>query len=212
MVPLDGNPERLARRKPVIGLLGGVGAGKSSVAAEFARLGCAVIDGDRIGQELLETDEVKVLVRRQWGGSVFDAAGRVDRKTLAAIVFNRLAELDVLNKMMQPRIRQRMERLVEQAQLAPEIPAAVMDAAIMLEAGWDDLCTHLVFVDAPAECRKARVESRGWDGRAWEEREKSQISLDAKRKHCYAVIDNSLTASCLAEQVRELFNQLVHSA
>lgn len=208
MVPAVGNPETPAKRKPVIGLLGGVGAGKSTVAAEFAKLGCAVIDGDAIGQDLLETDEVKALLRQRWGEAVFGRDGRVDRKALAERVFKRPAELDVLNSVMQPRIRQRMERLIERARQDPGIPAAVMDAAIMLEAGWESLCTHLAFVDAPADCRRDRVRGRGWDEQAWEDREKSQISLDIKRRRCYFTIDNSSSASYLAEQVRGIFNRL----
>lgn len=209
MSPADEHPECPLKSKPVIGILGGVGAGKSTVAAEFGKLGCAVIDGDRIGQELLDQDEVKSLLRQAFGATIFGPDGWVDRQGLARRVFKHSSELDVLNSIMQSRIRKQMERLIDQAQKDPQIPAIVMDAAIMLEAGWDDLCTELVFVSSPADARERRVSQRGWDRQTWEDREKTQISLDRKRQRCYFTLDNSSSVSYLVEQIRELFNQIV---
>lgn len=199
-----------SHRKPVIGLIGGVGSGKSTAAAELGRLGCLVVDGDRIGQELLGQEDVRRELRRQWGAAVFDSSGRVDRKALADRVFKHPEELSVLNKVMQPRIGRRIEELIDQARKDATIPAIVIDAAIMLEAGWDRFCTHLVFVHASADQRAGRVGQRGWDRSTWQAREKSQISLDIKRQRCYLTLDNSLGAAYLAEQISELFNRVVH--
>ena len=66
--------------KVIIGILGGPGAGKSTVAAEFGRLGCAVIDADAIAHELLENEHIKQQIKDAFGGEVFDEAGRVDRQ------------------------------------------------------------------------------------------------------------------------------------
>lgn len=202
-----------SRPKPVIGLVGGVGAGKSAAAAELVKLGCALVDGDVIGHELMAAPEVRRLLRRRWGGGIFTPAGDVDRKALAAVVFGHQKELAALDKIMWPRIRRRMERMIAAARRDAAVPAIVMDAAIMIEAGWDGLCTHLVFVKAPTAQRAARTrEHRGWDRRAWRGRENSQISLDSKRRRCYFTLDNSSSVSYLAEQVRELFNRIVHEA
>ena len=207
------NPGENNKVKPVIGILGGIGAGKSTVAGEFTAMGCALVDGDAIGHELLEDEEVKQVLRKRWGRSVFKPGGAVDRQAVAGRVFNDPKELAALDAIMQPRIRRRMEQQIAAFRSDPKIPAVVMDAAIMFEAGWDDLCTHLVFVEAPAEQRAIRVKQmRGWDESAWASREKSQISLDSKSKRCYFKIENSSSISCLRERVRLLFNEIVQQA
>ena len=96
--------------KPVIGLVGGVGAGKSVAAAELAALGWVVIDADVIGHELLKCPDVRRRVVEIWGEGILDGEGEVDRSALAAVVFGRPREMARLNSIMHPRIRRRMER------------------------------------------------------------------------------------------------------
>jgi dephospho-CoA kinase len=200
------------RRKPVIGIVGGVGAGKSTVAAELVRLGCELIDADAIGHELLRGPTVRREVRKRWGAGVFSADGQVSRRALAAAVFGRRRELAALNRIMHHRIRRRMERRIAQLRRDPSVPGVVLDAAVLLEAGWDDLCTHVLFVRAPAGLRARRVSAaRGWDRRTWRAREKSQISLDTKVKGCYGVVDNSSSVSHLRRQVRRVLHRIVHA-
>jgi dephospho-CoA kinase len=195
--------------KPVIGILGGVGSGKSTAAAEFAALGCRLVDADRIGHELLTEPDVLAEVRRRWGDGVLGPDAKVSRAALAEVVFRSPAELEALNAILQPRIRRRMESAIAEAQADESAKAVVLDAAVLLEAGWDDLCTHLVFISAPALDRRRRVaESRHWSGEVWEAREKSQISLDKKASRCDYTLDNRLGASFLREQVRVIFHRI----
>jgi len=199
--------------KPVIGLVGGVGAGKSTAAAELVRLGCALVDADAIGHELLRRKVVKRELRRRWGAGVFSPDGEVSRKALAAAVFGSPDDLKALNRIMHPRMRREMERRIAKARRDPNVPAVVIDAAVLLEAGWDDLCSHVVFVRAPACVRARRVHaSRGWDRKTWRSRENSQISLDRKAKRCYLAVVNSSSVSHLRRQVRTLFCRIVHAA
>jgi len=199
-------------QKPVIGLVGGIGAGKSTAAGEFAKLGCAVIDGDAIGRELLATPQVREELRRRWGRRIFQPDGSVDRKALGRIVFENPDRLAELNEMMWPLMRRRIERRLARARNDGNVPAVVLDAAVMLEAGWDELCTHVLFVDAPERVRAERAAQRGWNERTWRRREKSQISLDSKARGCYASIDNSSSVSHLREQVRRIFDRIVRTA
>ncbi|MFH1881155.1 MAG: dephospho-CoA kinase [Planctomycetota bacterium] len=74
-------------KKPIIGILGGIGSGKSTVAAEFAKLGCKVIDADKIAHELLDKPAVKEKVVGLFGRSILDPAGKIDREKLAEVVF-----------------------------------------------------------------------------------------------------------------------------
>jgi len=195
--------------KPVIGIVGGVGAGKSTAAGEFAALGCRLVDADRIGHELLGEPDVQAEIRRRWSDAAFAPGGQVSREALAEVVFDSPAELEALNAILHPRIRRRMAQAIAEAQADTSAEGVVLDAAVMFEAGWDDLCTHRIFVAAPAAERQRRVaESRRWSAEAWRLREKSQISLDIKAGRCQYTLDNRFSASFLREQIRLLFHRI----
>lgn len=200
--------------KPIIGIVGGIGSGKSKVASELAALGCAVLDADAIGHELLDEAEVRGQVRRRWGDGIFGSNGPdgpVDRRALGEIVFASESELAALDEILHPLIRSRLEEGIAAA--LQETPAIVIDAAVLFEAGWDELCTVVVFVDAPEKLRYQRVaSSRGWSGAKWRRREKSQISLDTKRGKCDYIVDNSSSVLCLRRQVSSFFSGVVPEA
>jgi dephospho-CoA kinase len=199
--------------KPVIGIVGGIGAGKSTAAGEFARLGCAVIDADAIGHELLAEPAVRRRIVRRWGPDVLGASGEVDRKALAAVVFQDAGELEALNRIMHPLIARRVKHRMSAARKDAAVPTVVIDAAVLLEGGWDALCTHLIFVSAASATRADRAARRaGWARTAWRQREKSQIPLDKKRRRCDYILDNSSSVSHLCKQVRRVFRQIVPNA
>ena len=195
--------------KPVIGILGGVGAGKSTVAREFVALGCRLVDADAIGHELLRREDIRRQVLARWGQAVAASDGQVDRKALGAAVFADPVELTALNAILHPGIRREMEARIAQAMADPSAAGAVVDAAVLLEAAWDDLCTDLVFVAVGDSQRAQRVQDqRGWDRAEWQRREKSQISLDKKAERCNYVIDNRSSGPRLHEQVRQIFHRI----
>ena len=200
---------QMSSAKPVIGIVGGVGAGKSTVAAELVRLGCALVDGDAIGHDLLCLPEVSERLRCRWGEGIFLPDGAVDREGLGRIVFADPAERRALDEILHPRIRRSMERQIAEMTNRPEVKAVVVDAAVLFEAVWDDLCTHRVFVDCPAEARARRVLlGRRWDRATWAAREKSQFSLDKKARMCDYMLSNSSSVSHLVEQVRSFFCEI----
>ncbi len=198
--------------KPVIGLVGGVGAGKSTAAAEFEALGCLRIDADRIGHDVLGEAEVADELRRRWGETVFAPDGAVDRQAVGKIVFADPAELTALNEITWPRIGQRIAERIAEAQAAPGVLAVVLDAAVMFEAGWDRLCSHVLFVEAPDADRAGRAIAKGLGEKDWRNREKSQFSLDRKRSRCYRELDSSSSVSHLREQIRRAFHQITSRA
>ncbi len=199
--------------KPVIGIIGGIGSGKSAASDEFAELGCAVVNADAIGHELLDVREVQDELRRRWGDGIFTASGQVDRATLAEIVFGSRAELDALNAILHPWIGAEMARQVERACGDESVDAIVLDAALLMEAGWDELCSCVIFVDTPEPERLRRVsERRNWDPDDWASREKMQISLDIKRSRCDYCFDGSSSVSHLRQQVRKLYPRIIQPA
>lgn len=196
----------------IIGLLGGVASGKSLVAGQLCQRGAGVLDADRAGHEVLQTSEVEEASRHRWGDGVFGPDGHVDRGRLAKIVFANtpegLCERRYLEQLTHPRIGR---RLLEQAATMEKEgkPAAVLDAPLLLEAGWDKLCKVLVFVDAPRELRLARAEARGWTEGEFTAREQAQHSMDRKRQGADVVIDNSGPPEQTLAQVERFWRSLV---
>jgi dephospho-CoA kinase len=178
---------------PVIGLVGGVGSGKSSVAAWLASQGSvAVVNGDEAGHSVLRASDVKNRIRRQFGNSIFDEQGEVRRGALAEQVFgSSLSQRRArarLEKIVHPAIRELLSHQISQLRRST---AVVLDAAVMFEAGWNDLCDAVVFVDTPYEDRLKRVSaSRGWTEKILKDREASQLSLDIKRVASTHVMEN----------------------
>ncbi len=200
-------------RKPVIGIVGGIGAGKSMVAREFGSLGCDVIDADAIGHDLLADSQVQCKLRERWGDGIFAPDGSVDRSALGAIVFAEASELSALNAILHPQIRLRMEAQIAESADRDDVYAVVLDAAVLFEAGWNELCSHIVFVDSSADHRFARVcDQRGWDEETWLARENSQLSLDIKAQMCDYNIGNSSSVSRPVEQIRRIFDLIVSAS
>jgi len=194
----------------VVGILGGVASGKSTVARLFCELGAAVVDADRIGHELLESPDVKRQLVNRWGREILDSGGRVDRARVAEVVFADAARLGELNALLHPRIRKRMFAEVERARHAGEHPLIVLDAALLVEGGLAGWCDALVFVDVGRRIRQARARGqRGWRPGELERRERTQESLARKKKQSDYVIRNSGSLEHTSAAVRELYNCLV---
>lgn len=199
--------------KPIIGLLGGIGAGKSTVAKEFEKLGCGRIDADAIGRELLKDPKVKRDLIKRWGEKIVNPTGQIDRRALAEAAFASPEDTAQLNKIMHPRIRQEMTRQIEAFLSDPGVPAIVVDAALLTETDWQELCNVFVFVSAGDQLRYERIkQSRRWDYDTWKARENLQNPLDIKASKAEYIIDNNLNVSSLSEQVRAVFRRIIHKA
>jgi dephospho-CoA kinase len=195
----------------VVGLLGGVASGKSLVAQQLVELGAGLLDGDRAGHEVLRQPEVEEAARKRWGEKVFGPDGHIHRSAVAAIVFGPPPagpqELEFLEQITHPRIGQ---LLVKQASdlVAAGKQVAVLDAPVMLKAGWDQLCHLVVFVEVSPEIRLARAQRRGWSQAEFNAREAAQESLEVKRRRADVVIDNSGSPESTQSQVAALWHSL----
>lgn len=198
------------QKLPVVGLVGGIGAGKSTVAAALAERGAVVLDADAIGHALLDQTPSRELVVERFGEGVLDPTdpSRVDRKALGAIVFADPAALKDLERILHPRMRRTFEKAIARASRR-SAQAVVLDAAILFEAGWDDLCDLVVFVDSPRDVRLARLaESRGWTAEQLEARERAQLALDEKRSRADMVVRNDGDASALGQDIEALWGRV----
>jgi|WetSurMetagenome_2_1015567.scaffolds.fasta_scaffold139837_2 dephospho-CoA kinase len=193
---------------PVIGLLGGIGSGKSSVAAQFARLGCAVVDADAIGHDVLREAAVRQALTARFGDDILDAAGQVDRRRLAEKAFADGESVAVLDAIMEPHLWPRVRAAIESARQSGA-PAVVLDAALILEKGLDNLCQALVYIEVPSDVRRTRAQgARGWTPSETARREAVQVSLEVKQNRADYTIDNSASTEHTFEQVQQILAQL----
>jgi dephospho-CoA kinase len=196
----------------ILGILGGVASGKSLVARHLARLGAGVLDADRAGHDVLQMSHVESAVRARWGERVFGPDGRVDRSRLAKVVFAPGAQGEQERRYLEELTHPEIGRLLDQQarRLAAEgIVVAVLDAPLLLEAGWDGFCDKLVYVDAPRPVRLARARARGWSEEDFAAREAVQESLDFKRGRADLVVDGSGSPEQAEAQVERFWHSLV---
>ena len=199
-----------SKKKPIIGILGGVGSGKSTVAAEFAKLGCAVIDADEIAHELLEKPAVKEKIVGSFGRAVLDPAGKIDRRKLANIAFTDSDKLSLLNSIAHPLVLARAEQLIEQYNRQTSVKAIVLDMPLLVEVGWAKRCDKLVFVDCKRQLRVERAKKNGIFGEnQLKIKENFQISLDNKAAITDNIVDNNSGFSALVKQVADIFSCIV---
>jgi dephospho-CoA kinase len=201
----------MAKPKVVIGILGGICSGKSTVAREFGQLGCGVIDADAIAHKLLEnSDIIKKEIREAFGDGVFDGAGRVDREELAQKVFEDKEAVAKINRIIHPPVLVRCEELTAEFNRRSDIKAVVLDIPLLAEAGWLQQCEKLVFVECKDEIRALRAAQKGrFSKNQLKKRENFQIFLDKKKKIADYIVDNNSGLSATAEQVERIFTIII---
>jgi dephospho-CoA kinase len=211
---------------PVLGVIGGIGSGKSSVARRLQSLRpVAVIDADQFGHQVLNLPNVQERILKRFGpavavprplgsgqspmqpaipngplpdgrGTDMTANPQISRAALGRVVFGSDVAAETarrdLESIVWPEIRSLLEQQISELRRQANVEAIVLDAAVLLEAGWNDLCDVVVFIDTPQADRIARVQAgRGWSAEELAKREASQWPLPRKRAAADAVIDNS---------------------
>jgi dephospho-CoA kinase len=198
-------------RKPIIGIIGGIASGKSTVANELEKLGCAVIRADAIAHELLQEKSVRDEIVGLFGPGVLNACGEVDRRKLAQVVFADEQKLSALNKVLHPRVLERTETLLAQYKQRTHAKAIVLDMPLLVEVGWADRCDRLIFVKCDRRRRAERARQAGLSDEAIRIRENFQISLDKKARRADNTIDNNSDFLTLVRQINEIFSDIARS-
>ena len=193
----------------VIGLTGGIGSGKSTVARMLERRGAKLLSADAVGHEVYEPG------RPAWqeivdafGRDIVGADGKIDRKALGPIVFSDPKQLRRLNAITHPRMKELMgEKLA--AERAGGARIAVLEAALLFDAGWDDLADEVWVTVAPPEVAAARTAERS--GISVEEalsRIRAQMSNEERISRSQVVIDTDCALERTEEQVSEEWERL----
>ena len=202
---------------PVIGLVGGIGAGKSTLAAALVARGAFLLDADAIGHVLLEQSPSRDRVLERFGEAILAPYGpeegvrrEIDRRALASIVFAHPAAMRDLEAILHPTMRKTFEKAISRESRKARVPAIVLDAAILYEAGWDTLCDSVICIDAPLEVRLSRLEqSRGWTLEGLQGREKAQGPLEEKRREATYLVVNAGSPESLSSEIASLWPKLL---
>jgi dephospho-CoA kinase len=195
---------------PIVGLTGGIGAGKSTVAAILAELGACVIDADRIGHEIYRPgSEGFRRVVEAFGTGVVAPDGTIDRRVLGTIVFAEPAARARLNAIVHPLIAAELAERVAATRRGGFAGPIVVEAAVMLEAGWRALVDRVWVVVATPTHAVARVAgSRGLTPAEVERRIAAQMPDAERRRLADLVIENDGPPAALRAEVEKAWRTL----
>ena len=188
----------------IIGLTGGIGSGKSTVARHFEALGVPVIDADEVGRELVTPGQPALAaIVEHFGPEMLDENGHLDRARLRERVFTHPEQRRELEAILHPRIRAEIQRRI--GELSPDGGYCLISVPLLLESGWQDLVDRVLVVDAPRERQIERTIAR--DGVTRQQAEAilaSQMDRDARLRAADDVIRNDGDLTALREQVEAL--------
>lgn len=190
-----------------IGLTGGIGSGKSTVAKFLAELGAPVLDADQVGHAIYQPGGPAYQeMIDAFGREILAPDGAIDRKKLGPIVFGDPAALKRLNAIVHPKMFARMREMVAAMRADGERKPIVIEAAILIEANWQALFDEIWLVAAAKERVIERVErDRGMKPEQTEARIRAQLSDDERRRHASIVVVNDGTLEQLRARVAELW-------
>jgi dephospho-CoA kinase len=203
----------MSHSKPLIGLAGGIGSGKSYVARLFGELGCRVFDSDQMAKSAYNDPVVKQAIRGWWGGQVFLPTGEVDKRALAAKIFSSgsaTMERRRLEGLIHPIVESVRKRQMEASADDPAIVAFVLDSPLLFETGLYRQCDAVVFVEANAAERARRLaENRQWGPEEIARRENLQLPLDKKLEISDYVVKNTADAADVRRQVSHVLSRIL---
>ncbi len=191
-----------SKHAPVVGIVGGIGAGKSALT-RFAseQMQVAVVDADSIGHQALRIPELKERILEAFSDVVSDPSsilvdGQINRQVLGALVWGAdpisRERRTTLEQIVHPWMVERFSELFQEYQQSGQCDVILFDAAILLEAGWDKLCDAVIYIECADATRLQRVsQQRGWNNEQLWIREQSQWPLETKKAQASLIIDNN---------------------
>jgi dephospho-CoA kinase len=193
----------------LVGLTGGIGSGKSTVAAMLAERGAEIVDADLIARQVvMPGTPAWHKLRDHFGPGVLRPDGSIDRQALADVVFGDKAKLTLLNEITHPEILERIAERLEQSSGREVV--VVLDAALLVETGLADGVDVLVVVDAPREARLARLAAKGLAAADAEARIAAQAPAEEWLARADHVVDNVGSIEDLGARVDRLWEELRH--
>jgi dephospho-CoA kinase len=194
----------------VIGLTGGIASGKSTISAALAARGATIVDADKVGHEAYTPgSEGWQAVVDAFGKQIVAENGEIDRKALGAIVFGDPAQRERLQAIIWPVMKRMMARMLDEFR-AEGRKVVVVEAAVLLEAGWQDLVDQIWVVTVPVEVAEQRLIARnGLTPEQAQARIAAQLSNEARTRQATVVIDNSGTIEQAEAEVGRRWDELI---
>ena len=191
----------------VIGLTGGIGTGKSEVARILEEIGAYIIDADRLGHSAyLPHSEIWEEVVKEFGNGVLLPDKEIDRKKLGSIVFNDPVQLAKLNEIMHPRMGQMVANIIE----GLDAEVVVVEAALLLEAGWDALVDEVWCTGASEDVVIDRLKARnGLNKEEAQKRINAQMSVDERKSRSQVMIENNGDLAQLTTVIEQIWENRV---
>jgi dephospho-CoA kinase len=200
----------MAGRIPVIGLTGGIGAGKSTVTQMLEELGAAVIDADKVGHQIYLPDlPAWREILDTFGTTVLNADRTINRQALGKLVFADSEVLRTLNRIVHPKMFDRMAELIAELRARGGMKAIVVEAAVLIEANWMPLVDQVWVVVASETVVVDRLaKQRNLSPEQVHTRIAAQLSNDERLKHAHVVIRNDGSLEQVRSTVRQAWDQL----
>ncbi len=197
----------------IIGLTGGIASGKSVVSGMLAERGALVIDADKVGHEAYAPGSACYDdVIAAFGADIVAADGQIDRKALGAKVFGNPAERNRLEGIVWPWMRETMRKRFDDLR-AESVPFIVLEAAVLIEAGWTPLVDQVwVVIVAPEIARERIVRRNGLTPEQADQRIAAQLTNDERATHAQVIIDNSGTIEELRVRLAAAWDGLAANA
>jgi dephospho-CoA kinase len=201
---------RMAGHIPVIGLTGGIGTGKSTVTQMLAKLGAAVIDADKVGHQIYQPDlPAWREIVDTFGAEVLNTDRTINRQALGKIVFADPEGLRRLNRIVHPKMFDRMVELIAEVRAQGRMKAVVVEAAVLIEANWTPL-VHQVWVVVASEAVVVErlAKQRHLSPAQVRTRIAAQLPDDERLKHAQVVIRNDGSLADVRGAVQRAWDQL----
>jgi dephospho-CoA kinase len=195
----------------VAGLTGGIASGKTTVARMLAGLGATVLNADEEGRAVVEPGEPALAeITAAFGVEHLLPDGRLDRKATAERIFSSRRDREILNRITHPRIGERLRATLRQlAARPPRARVVVVEAAVLIEAGWESVVDRIIVVRAQHSTQIARLMAgQGLSREQAEARVRSQLPLGRRLRHANYVIDGEAPLSETHSQVRAVWDDL----
>lgn len=197
----------------VIGLTGSIGSGKSEVARILRQEGVPVLSSDTIAHTIVDEDpDVRSLLRQRFGEKVVPPDAPTDRHALAQILFGPTEQHDedrrYVERIVHPRVLEQIARQLDELD-QQGVPLAVVESALIYDAGIEDLFDYIVVVTAPASLRRERVRARNSND-DFTYRQRAQLPEVELRERADFVVDNSGTLDDLRQATLTLLGILRH--
>lgn len=194
----------------IVGIAGGIGSGKSTVAIIFKNLGAEIIDADKLCHQLLKTSVIKDKIINNWPDAVKDDLVEISRTKLAKIAFSKKENIEWLNKLLHPVVTKKIKKEISVIKKKKK-NVVIIDAALLIESKLSSLCNIVVFVDTKMSLRKKRCkEVRNWSKDEIRRREEFQIPTKVKKRGAQFIINNDNSKNDTIEQVHNIWNNFLN--